>query len=768
MVDTYDCLDVSSSYLKTEAQTWVSRSGRPTKRAKRDGEEDVTGVDDEEESRSDDDKEPASRRLVIHVGSDFIRVGRATDLYPTAVPNVLARKLTTRDEEAREAGSGPDDGRQSMSDPPREHATDAQLDMLRAELRSIMRQYKLRPVSNGWQSANSYNASVEPERVAEHNDVYHVGFLDDVPEQVVVGQEALRLAALSKDDNTSWCLYRPWNRGMLDVAGYARTYGDACVEALLGDLQQILTHAISAPPASEAGPSAMSPGLGIPESSFGTYSVLLLVPDSFSRSDLRALGHVFLRYMGFSALHVQTEGLCATFGAGLSAACVVDIGATSIGISCVEEGLVLPETRVALSYGGRDMSRFFGDVLRGSSFPYKDLNAEKRLADAALLADLKERLVTLQPSQVSLNLYDFMVRLPGHTASKYALRVYDEPILAGLMLFHPSVAYPPPMPRRPLTYAPPETNPTDEPEPSTALAAAANASLGGDEATELSVASVLDLAPTLAMFGCLATRLSESVAVLVDMNGVRPPATPTTSTFANGDATVPLNQDAPEGATESSHAAGATGPGMPATTPSSSTTQASASASGRSSSSTNAKAAAAAVPQTSAMATQAAKCATAASQAASEGMDVVQASSLTPLDHAVFRSLLASTGTADGVLANGGEERLRRLANNIVCTGGAAHISGLSEALEARVSMLLAEHYTPSDPSRKPAVPVGPNFTAPQATVIPPPRNLDPASLAWKGLAVLANLDTMQELWVQASDWDTFGYRALKEKSLFL
>ena len=82
--------------------------------------------------------------------------------------------------------------------------------------------------------------------------------------------------------------------------------------------------------------------------------------------------------------------------------------------------------------------------------------------------------------------------------------------------------------------------------------------------------------------------------------------------------------------------------------------------------------------------------------------------------------------------------------------------------------MLLAEHYTPSDPSRKPAVPVGPNFTAPQATVIPPPRNLDPASLAWKGLAVLANLDTMQELWVQASDWDTFGYRALKEKSLFL
>ena len=86
----------------------------------------------------------------------------------------------------------------------------------------------------------------------------------------------------------------------------------------------------------------------------------------------------------------------------------------------------------------------------------------------------------------------------------------------------------------------------------------------------------------------------------------------------------------------------------------------------------------------------------------------------------------------------------------------------MSEALEARVSMLLAEHYAPADGA--PGAPT----TAPQAVVIPPPRNLDPASLAWKGLAVMAHLDAMQELWIQASDWDTLGYRALKEKSLFL
>ena len=55
------------------------------------------------------------------------------------------------------------------------------------------------------------------------------------------------------------------------------------------------------------------------------------------------------------------------------------------------------------------------------------------------------------------------------------------------------------MPRRPLTCAQPApAEEADEPEP-TAVLAAANASLGGDEAVELCASAVLDMAPTLAM-----------------------------------------------------------------------------------------------------------------------------------------------------------------------------------------------------------------------------------------------------------------------------
>lgn len=687
------------------------------KRDDEDGTENASEPADDAES-----EDPVARRLVVHMGSDAVRVGRATDLYPTVVPNVLARRMATEMPPRTSA--------------PAREASDTLFEPLRNELRMIMRQYKLRPVSNGWQSANSYNASVEPERVEEHNDVYDVGFRQeaDVPAdtQVVVGEEALRLASLSQDTPTRWQLHRPWARGMLNVQGYADTYGDACIEALLNDVQLILTHALTAPPHEAAGASLTSAGLGIPARELSHYSVLLLVPDSFSRSDVRALGHVLLRHMGLAALHVQTEGLCATFGAGLSAACVVDLGATSIGIACVEEGLVLPETRITLSYGGRDMSAFFLDVLRGSSFPYHECDIAKRVADAQLLDQLKERFVTLQPSQVGLNLFDFLVRLPGKTTQKYALRLYDEPILAGLLLFHPSFVPNKRLPRRARTALTTDAVASEEPELNAVLTAS-NPSLGGDEAAELSAHASIDVSPTLAMLGCLGARLPDAAAAHVDPARAAPEPAATASPMPDVGEPSARPSPAPEGASAS-----------------------------------KASKAALSVPQTSAMATQAAKCAAAASAAASQGVDVVAEAACTPLDRAVFHSLLSSTGTREGALSAGSEERLRRLANNIVCIGGAARIAGLSEALEARVSMLLAEHYTPADSAKAPAVPVPPHFVAPQAVVIPPPRNLDPASLAWKGLAVLAHLETMQELWVQASDWDTFGYRALKEKSLFL
>lgn len=49
------------------------------------------------------------------------------------------------------------------------------------------------------------------------------------------------------------------------------------------------------------------------------------------------------------------------------------------------------------------------------------------------------------------------------------------------------------------------------------------------------------------------------------------------------------------------------------------------------------------------------------------------------------------------------------------------------------------------------ATPLVPNME--KVTIIPPPKEVDPRVLAWKGAAVLAKMDGISELWVTANDW---------------
>jgi len=52
--------------------------------------------------------------------------------------------------------------------------------------------------------------------------------------------------------------------------------------------------------------------------------------------------------------------------------------------------------------------------------------------------------------------------------------------------------------------------------------------------------------------------------------------------------------------------------------------------------------------------------------------------------------------------------------------------------------------------------------------IIPPPKDVDPRVLAWKGAAVLGKMEGVADLWVTVGDWNTFGMRALKERCFFL
>lgn len=129
--------------------------------------------------------------------------------------------------------------------------------------------------------------------------------------------------------------------------------------------------------------------------------------------------------------------------------------------------------------------------------------------------------------------------------------------------------------------------------------------------------------------------------------------------------------------------------------------------------------------------------------------DVQLEASRTPLDFAIVTSLLSSNGAVPS------EDKIKKFAGTILVVGGGSLIRGLHSALSSRVTPLLSARF--------------PNFAAGGGvSVIGAPREVDPRLLVWKGISVLARLESVNETWVSKEEWDVAGMRTVKDRSLFL
>lgn len=72
---------------------------------------------------------------------------------------------------------------------------------------------------------------------------------------------------------------------------------------------------------------------------------MLLVPDLFLKRHIHIMVDALLKEMGFASAFIHQESVCAAFGAGLSTACVVDIGHEKIAVSCIDDGISINRSR---------------------------------------------------------------------------------------------------------------------------------------------------------------------------------------------------------------------------------------------------------------------------------------------------------------------------------------------------------------------------------------------------------------------------------------
>lgn len=170
--------------------------------------------------------DPLHKTIVIHPGSTWLRIGRASDAFPSTIPNVIARKSrtfvpSTSNEKGKQRADAPapprvvpaampslaafnslpplpsshnntvyqeDDDDLSMNsdsddqnsstmgdDDPSDPTVpldplSAKINSIRGDLRVRMRAFKLRGQGNGNAQAAAYNATVVPDATADFND----------------------------------------------------------------------------------------------------------------------------------------------------------------------------------------------------------------------------------------------------------------------------------------------------------------------------------------------------------------------------------------------------------------------------------------------------------------------------------------------------------------------------------------------------------------------------------------------------------------------
>ncbi|CAI5757793.1 unnamed protein product [Candida verbasci] len=377
---------------------------------------DVEEVDDEdeEENETEEIRQEKARIgedvIILQPGSSFIRIGKATDAVPETIPNVIAIEKPNREKEDNVVLPH----REIIDDEIVINPTfDETKQVISKEFKARMRFYKRRILPNSRETALYFNKKQIAEKIPDHNDPLKKEWINEYDQKYYVGEDALKLV-LSGD----WILRYPMINGNFNE--FSRDYQSR--QEIIGDLALIIKEALKK--------------LNI--TNVGNFKCMLLIPDLYDKCYVENWCELLLKYIGFGKIGIIQESVAATFGAGASTACIVDVGSQTTKIACVDEGMIINDSRILLNYGGDNITETFMKLLIENAFPYKDINLRNSY-DWEIATDLKEKFITFQDADIAIQLYNFYKRSPNQSTEKYEFKTFDEVMLAPMGLFFPKI-----------------------------------------------------------------------------------------------------------------------------------------------------------------------------------------------------------------------------------------------------------------------------------------------------------------------------------------
>lgn len=388
-----------------------------------------TNVDEEDE---DDDPHndgiDASRIIVIHPGSQNIRFGFASDALPKTMPMITALPYPVTESSVNQPlprRVQKKSGAEQKKEKPEEIFGEdfaKQFTKQSNDLKVVMRANKYKVLPNSKELVVNYNRRTPPDVIPEHNDPARIEWtpISAAKDARFYGTAAQRIA---DDSNPKFRCYWPIQYGVLNES---ESEGIKSVQFLTDMMDDIFEHLLR----KELGITAWG--------DMKKYSVVYVIPDLYDKRYVEEILDMFMKTFGVEKICFIQEGLAASFGAGYTNACIVDVGAQKTSICCVEEGMVIEDSRVNLKYGGYDVTETFMKMMLFDGLIYNDINLLRRY-DFLLAEELKIKCCTMNLVDISVQLYNFHLRAPNQPTRKYEFKTYDEVILAPMGFYEPSI-----------------------------------------------------------------------------------------------------------------------------------------------------------------------------------------------------------------------------------------------------------------------------------------------------------------------------------------
>lgn len=385
-------------------------------------------IPEEDAAAADEDgtvpvRNDPSHTIIIHPGSQNLRIGFASDALPKTIPMTLATRFPQTEAEQYEALPR----RQFEAKTPEEEYGEEwskKYTKQCSDLKIDMRANKRKVLPNSKELVVNYNRRADPEVIPVHNDPLQVEWTDvkslEDPTSVAscfIGNQAQRVP---DDSDPKFKLWWPIQHGWFNEDDYTNE------EHLYDDFETLLD-------------KALRQELGLTKNSaWKHYACVFVIPDLYDKKYVEQALRTCMTWFEFSKICFIQESMAATFGAGYTQACVVDVGAQKTSITCVEDGLCIDDSRINLKYGGYDVTETFIKMMLFDNFPYADINLRRRY-DFLLAEELKIKHCTMTQADISVQLYQFHLRAPNQPTRKYQFKTYDEVILAPMGFYDPEI-----------------------------------------------------------------------------------------------------------------------------------------------------------------------------------------------------------------------------------------------------------------------------------------------------------------------------------------